>query len=613
MHERAGTRVALSSTMRRRVTGFALVIAAVVPTIGYAQTLPKLDIPLTYRATLLTGRSPVIVQPLDTGVDVLLQSVGGTLGRALPIIDARVAVVPNVALPTLAGSALVQRLALDRKTLGLMERTGPTIGATAVRQTLGYDGTGIGVAVIDSGITAWHDDLTDAAAPASQRVARFVDFVGGQTHPYDDYGHGTHVAGIIAGNGYDSSGARPGVAPGANLVVLKALDGSGSGRISDLIAALNYVIDHQGELNIRVVNLSIGAGVYESYNSDVLAQATRRVVERGVVVVSAAGNNGHTSSGQTQYGGITSPGNAPWVLTVGAASHMGTIDRADDVVASFSSRGPTRYDDAAKPDVVAPGVGIESLSVPNSQLSSTYSAYLLNGTIATAFPPYLSLTGTSMATPVVTGTVALMLQANPALTPNAVKAIVQYTAQPYAGYDALTEGAGFLDAAGAVALAQYFANPTGAFPSAATWSAQIIWGNQRVRGGRPMPGTNAWRLDTTWGAAWTASGVTVVWGVECTTSSCGGNSGPPPAAWGATCSDATCNSVTWGNDSNNVVWAQQCGGSDCSGQTWSTGDSQTVVWGTSADQTVVWGTSDSETVVWGTSCGHDCDPVIWNR
>src|SRR5207244_13090746 len=133
------------------------------------------------------------------------------------------------------------------------------------------------------------------------------------------------------------------------------------------------------------------------------------------------------------------------------------------------------------------------------------------------------------------------------------------------------------------------------------------------RSGRPMPGTNAWRLDTTWGAAWTASGATVVWGVECTTSSCGGNSGPPPAAWGATCSDARCDSVTWGNDSNNVVWAQQCGGSDCSGQTWSTGDSQTVVWGTSADQTVVWGTSDSETVVWGTSCGHDCDPVIWNR
>src|SRR5439155_10262334 len=329
MHERAGTRVALSSTMRRGVTGFALVIAAVVPTIGYAQTLPKLDIPLTYRATLLTGRSPVIVQPLDTGVDVLLQSVGGTLGRALPIIDARVAVVPNVALPTLAGSALVQRLALDRKTLGLMERTGPTIGATAVRQTLGYDGTGIGVAVIDSGITAWHDDLTDAAAPASQRVARFVDFVGGQTYPYDDYGHGTHVAGIIAGNGFDSSGARSGAAPGARLTVLKVLDGSGSGRISDVIAALGYVVMYHDALNIRVVNMSVGTGVYESYLSDPLTLAAQRVVNAGVVVVAAAGNLGRNAQGATQYGGITAPGNAPWVLTVGASSHMGTIDRAD--------------------------------------------------------------------------------------------------------------------------------------------------------------------------------------------------------------------------------------------------------------------------------------------
>src|SRR5207244_11389916 len=110
-----------------------------------------------------------------------------------------------------------------------------------------------------------------------------------------------------------------------------------------------YIIDHQAELNIRLVNLSIGAGVYESYNSDVLAQATRRVVERRVVVVSAAGNNGHTSSGQTQYGGITSPGNAPLVLTVGAASHMGTSARADGVVASVRSRRPTRYHGARQP------------------------------------------------------------------------------------------------------------------------------------------------------------------------------------------------------------------------------------------------------------------------
>src|SRR4029077_1375545 len=124
-------------------------------------------------------------------------------------------------------------------------------------------------------------------------------------------------------------------------------------------------------------------------------------------------------------------------------------------------RGPSLIDHAAKPDVVAPGVGIESLSDPNSAFYLTKSAYLLNGTAQTSYLPYLSLTGTSMAAPVVSGTVALMLQANPALTPNQVKAILQYTAQVYAGYDRMTEGAGFLNAKGAVDLARFFAAPTG--------------------------------------------------------------------------------------------------------------------------------------------------------
>src|SRR4029450_10463246 len=153
-----------------------------------------------------------------------------------------------------------------------------------------------------------------------------------------------------------------------------------------------------------------------------------------------------------QYAGITAPGNAPWVLTVGASSHMGTVDRADDTIAAFSSRGPAAIDYTAKPDLVAPGVGLESLTDPASWMYGAKSAYLLNGTVATSYLPYLSLSGTSMAAPVITGTVALMLQANPALTPNAVKAILQYTAQLYPGHDALTQGAGFLNAKGAVEL-----------------------------------------------------------------------------------------------------------------------------------------------------------------
>src|SRR5207244_13193492 len=120
---------------------------------------------------------------------------------------------------------------------GSMERTGAAIGATAVRQEFGLDGSGVGVAVIDSGVYAAHDDLAGTG-----HIAQFVDFVNGLQTAYDDFGHGTHVAGIIAGNGFDSSGARMGIAPGAHLIVLKAINSTGGGRISDVIAALDYTV-----------------------------------------------------------------------------------------------------------------------------------------------------------------------------------------------------------------------------------------------------------------------------------------------------------------------------------------------------------------------------------
>src|SRR6185369_7449051 len=142
-----------------------------------------------------------------------------------------------------------------------------------------------------------------------------------------------------------------------------------------------------GRLGISVINLSIGSGVYESYNTDPLTQAAKRAVDAGIVVVTSAGNLGQNAAHQSQLGGITSPGNAPWVLTVGASSHQGTVSRADDIVAAFSSRGPTWIDFAAKPDVVAPGVGIESLADPQSLLYSQLHDYLLDGTVSLPYKP----------------------------------------------------------------------------------------------------------------------------------------------------------------------------------------------------------------------------------
>lgn len=575
-----------------------------IPVDAATTWLSKLD-PLLQEQGVLLGRSRVVLRVTNaealSPVLSLVELLGGRIIRRLPIIDGAALDFPNASLPLLAGNPLVERISLDRVIVGSMERTGSTIGAAAVRQQLGLDGAGVGIAVIDSGVAPSHDDLSDPATGA-QRVDRFVDFTTGRQTPYDDYGHGTHVAGIIAGNGFDSGGARSGIAPAARLVVLKVLNHKGEGRISDVIAALDYVVSNKTALNVRIVNLSVATGVYESYHSDPLTLAARQAVRDGIVVVAAAGNAGRGRAGSTQYGGITAPGNAPWVLTVGASSHSGTVNRADDSIAAFSSRGPGAIDYGAKPDLVAPGVGIESLTDPSSRLYMVNSPYLLNGTVPTSYLPYMSLSGTSMAAPVVTGTVALMLQANPSLTPNAVKAILQYTAETYQGYDRLTQGAGFLNAKGAVELAAFLRAPaTAVYPDASTWGGQIIWGNRVTRGGLFTPGASAWSPLVTWGDASTPNGLPVTWGTR---------AGGP---W-----QTTELANNW-----NVVWGNLCGGADCR-MPWnartvaatSDGEGDTVVWGTSDGEqdTVVWGTSDGEgdTVVWGTSCGDpSCEPVVW--
>lgn len=392
----------------------------------------------------------------------------------------------------------VRAVTVEDARLGAPTHVAEAVGADWVRATLGYDGTGVTVAVIDSGITDWHDDL------ATSRVARFVDFVNFQPVPYDDYGHGTHVAGILAGDGADSGGARRGIAPGVSLVVEKVLDETGQGYISNVIAAIDYAIANRDALGIRIINLSVAAQVSESYLVDPLARAAERAVDAGIVVVTAAGNRGLNAYGQPEYGGIGSPGNAPGVITVGASTHASTAAVRDNAVAPFSSRGPTPIDSLAKPDLVAPGVGIESLTDPSSTLFLTRPAARVWGTVTTASAPYLSLTGTSMASPIVSGTIALMLQANPSLTPNMVKAVLEYTAEARPGYDALTEGAGFLNARGAVEAAAALATGATVVSSAMNdptpWGRHIIWGNRRL-GLAALDGASpAWRTTVTWGA-----------------------------------------------------------------------------------------------------------------
>jgi serine protease AprX len=506
--------------IRRVVVLTCVLLTAVVSSVQASEheADSKLDAALLARAhsprvyDLPIRKSRVIVRTTDGHpASSLIDAVSGRAGRYFSWLGGQVAVVPDASLEWLASQPEVAALSLDRAVRGTIDRTARAIGARWVTDNLGVDGSGVGVATIDSGITAFHEDLDG-------RVTQFVDFVSSQTLPYDDYGHGTHVAGIIAGNGRSSNGERRGIAPGAHLVVLKALDNAGNGFTSTVIAAIDYAIAHKVEFNIRVINLSVAAGVYESYLKDPLTLAAKRAVDAGIVVVAAAGNNGVAPNGSAEYGGIASPGNAPWVLTVGASNLMGTVSRDDDIVAGFSSRGPSAIDRVAKPDLVAPGVGIEAPTEPASALFDAQPTMRLWGSTRTATEPYISLTGTSMAAPVVAGAVALMLDANPDLTPNAVKAILQYTSESRKGVDHFTQGAGFLNARGAVELSRSFADPMSP-PELSTdpvaWSRHIIWGNRRISG-RPLAAhANAWALGVTWGERRTPSGEIVEWGVAC--------------------------------------------------------------------------------------------------
>jgi serine protease AprX len=607
--------------LKRVVLVIALLTAGAVPALAAGHGASgKLDPTLRARALTARGTSRIIIETTDgVAADRLIRSLKGKPGRSLGLLRGQVADIPNAALEALADRPGVRAVRLDRRVTGTMERTDATIGANWVRESLGLDGAGVGVAIIDSGVTSWHDDL------GSDRVVHFADFVDFQPLPSDEYGHGTHVAGIIAGSGYDSNGARRGVAPAANLVVLKVLDADGYGYISNVIAALDYAVEHRAQFNIRVINLSVAAGVYESYNTDPLTLAAKRAVQAGVVVVTAAGNLGRNAQRAIQYGGITAPGNAPWVLTVGASSHNGTASRTDDSIAPFSSRGPGFIDYAAKPDIVAPGVGIESLTDATSSLFLSHPAARLWGTVDTATQPYLSLSGTSMSAPVVTGTVALMMQANPALSPNLVKAILQYTAEHKSRYNDLTQGAGFLNARGAVQLAKILG--TGATRTASsnpisdptTWNRHINWGNHRIGGGVLRADANAWAASVTWGATSTDEGDAIVWGSVC------GENGCDNTLWSTAPDEATIvwgtsadNTIVWStSDEDNIVWGTACDGADCQSGVWGTNCDtdacDSVVWGTSTEDNIVWGTNadDEDNIVWGTRSGLT-DDVNWS-
>jgi serine protease AprX len=252
-----------------------------------------------------------------------MQSRGGRLHARLHMIKAAAFTIPASALPALEADPEVVSVTIDHPMNSMDDLTNGATGVSSAWNA-GFTGKGIGVAVIDSGINDNHPDLWNSAQTAS-RVLYHQDFTGtattnGSGGNHDLYGHGTHVAGIIGGNGYMSGGRYAGVAPEVNLIDLRALDANGSGSDSTVIAAIQQAIALKNTYNIRVINLSLGRGIPVSYTQDPLCQAVEAAWKSGIVVVVAAGNYGRLSvNGSNGFGTVTAPGNDPLVLTVGAA------------------------------------------------------------------------------------------------------------------------------------------------------------------------------------------------------------------------------------------------------------------------------------------------------
>ena len=389
------------------------------------------------------------------------------LNTVFSLIPAVSATLHPADIIAVSNQSNVAYISLDRPLGASLDYTAAAVGAPAgLELRVGWDG--IGMAVIDSGIYN-HPDL---AAANSSEAAWCIGRTSLGEVLNDDFGHGTHVAGILAGNGRSSEqqGAFrtfKGIAPNANLLDLRVLDQNGASTDSVVIAAIEKAVQLKKQYNVRVINLSLGRQAFESCSHDPLCQAVEAAWKSGIVVVVAAGNNGRNG-----YGTILSPGSAPHAITVGAMKTEATMNTSDDRIASYSSRGPTNVDLIAKPDVVAPGNLVDSLLAPGSTLVNEYpgnivaaSSYTTSNVSGT--PLYFQMSGTSMATPVVSGAAALMIEKDPSLTPDTVKARLMKTASktfpvmstatdPTTGqtytdfYDMFTVGAGYLDVAAAL-------------------------------------------------------------------------------------------------------------------------------------------------------------------
>jgi len=425
----------------KRIFGL-LLVAALAASAGSARPRPirtnKVDKELKEKSGNGNQKIRVLVRyagPIDGRADDALAQKGAVSKGRFNHVGISVLEIPANKIKELEDVPGIDLVTLDKPLKGSNDYTVNGTNTAATR-TYGYLGQGVGVAVIDSGVNLV-PDLRVAGSMAS-RVVYSQDFTGSGT-TNDQYGHGTHVATIIAGNSTNSTGASAkrnmsGIAPMANIVNLKVLTSNGSGNDSWVIAAIDRAIELKSAHNIRVINLSLGRAPTSSSWQDPLCWAVERAHFAGISVVVSAGNQGRNNSAANQgYGMISTPGIDPYAITVGAVRSQLTNARSDDSVTTYSSKGPSLFDHYVKPDVLAPGNLAVAARAGSSYLEAQYPAiimptsyYLTNGTNAPG--QYVRLSGTSMATPVVAGAVALMVNKTPSLTPDVIKARIMKTA-----------------------------------------------------------------------------------------------------------------------------------------------------------------------------------------
>ena len=382
----------------------------------------------------------------------LVEMHGGQITSKLQVINSVGALLPRIstaslmlepAITAITPNAYVQ-LADNGGDVPVPDTDYPEVIGADFTWSQGDIGSGVTVAVVDTGLANHQGLFKDADGQPHSRLVGWVDMVDGRPSPHDPNGHGTHVAGIIANSQTSSAGEWNSVSPGVQLAAVRVLNEQGYGTYEQVIQGIEWVIEHKDELNIRVMNLSLIAQVQSPYWADPFNQAVMRAWAEGITVVAAAGNSG---PGPMTIG---VPGNNPYVITVGAFTDNFTpLDWDDDYLTPFSAAGPT-LDGFVKPDLLAPGAHIVSTMLPSAFISRNHQA---NRNSA----QYFSMAGTSQAAAVASGVAALTLANNPDLAPDEVKFRLMFTAFPWidlestdALYSLWQQGAGRISAPDAV-------------------------------------------------------------------------------------------------------------------------------------------------------------------